>query len=171
LNTDSKGANSMKPRLRFFIFLVTYSMVVLLASCGNKQKVERGKYEFYYFPNTNVYYDVAAGQYIYSLDSATTWNAINEESKEPPATLGAKQVIYSDTKDVWKANAQHRQQYKGAIYNLMQDDDSAMEAASDASERKVAVKKPPLKKAEEKPKKKGLARFFNNLFGKKEKKQ
>ena len=148
--------------------VLLFVVVVASSSCMSKKTEELPKYQFYYYPNVNMYYDVAAGQYIYSLDSARTWNTINEISQEKPATLGNGVVLYSDQKQVWKQNEEHRVQHNGSMFNIPETKTKLASVEGEVKERKVA-RKPTVQQAEE-PKKKGLAKFFNNLFGKKNKK-
>lgn len=143
-------------------------MLVWLASCSEK-KEEVAKYKFYYYPGINMYYDVAAGQYVYSLDSARTWNTVNETSQEKPATLGDGIVIYSDVKQVWKQNETHRIQYNGSVFDIPVQEGEVASAGGEVKERKAAKKQ--VTAEPEEPKKKGLGKFFNNLFGRKKKKE
>ncbi|WP_207496132.1 hypothetical protein [Aridibaculum aurantiacum] len=148
--------------------------VFAVASCSQQQpqqaEEEKGKYKFIYYPNMNMYYDVAAGQYLFSIDSARTWQTINEPSTEQPATLGEGKVIYTDVKQVWKENEEHRQQHDGTIYNVLSGGAVVASAANEVSERKTPRKTVAKPAPVEEPKKKGLGKFLNNIFGKKKNK-
>ena len=161
-----------KPLLGIFILLVA-------ASCTNNKSIPPApvekKLEFYYYPKTNMYYDVANQKYLYSLDSAKTWNTINDQSKKFPSTLGDKKIIYSNTDSVWKYNADHRMTYHGRMYHIIKENNDLPSAYKDARE-KVHSPKNITKKTTDKrtdstePAKKGIRGFFNRLFGKHKKK-
>ena len=132
------------------------------------------KIEFYYYPKTNMYYDVANKQYLYSLDSAKTWIAQQNESGSIPSTLGNKFIIYSNTDSVWKNNRDHRNMYKGRLYHIIKENNHLPSTLKDAREKRPPVKsiKKPIDKqtdSSEAPKK-GIRGFFNRLFGKHKKK-
>jgi hypothetical protein len=144
-------------------------MAAVAVSC--KQEVKKGKYEFYYYPKVNMYYDVADQQYLYSLDSARTWTFIADTTTQDTATLGNKEIVYSDAKDIWKQNEEHRQQFNGTIFHIVSPADEVTSAQNDVRERKVAVKKPVVQKPAEEKKKTKVGRFLQKIFGKKKDKQ
>lgn len=127
---------------------------------GNKQ------FEFYYYPSRNVYYNVAANQYTYSINGGKTWNTFKPKNNMQPATLGSRQIVYSDDEQPWKLNELHRKQYNGKLISL--EDADTVTQAGFVTEKKITVKKPKLnveepKKEEKKP------GFFKRLFGGKKK--
>lgn len=147
---------------------VVVSFTIAALSC--MQKPEAPKYEFFYYPKVNMYYNVAAGQYIYSVDSARTWNTINETSPEPPATLGAAQIIKTGNKQVWNENEQHRSQYNGIILNVAAAEDEMVNNDTEVKDKK-SLKKTAAKPTHKDQEKKGLGKFLNKIFGKKKKKE
>jgi hypothetical protein len=153
---------------RWIVQMLLWLCVVCMAvtvSC--KQEVKKGKYEYYYYPSVNMYYDVADQRYVYSIDSARTWVTLEDTASEALSTLGDKEILYSDSKDVWKQNELHRQQYHGSILHIVSPADEAAKVQNDVRERNVPKKTVAQKPADEKPKKKGIGRFFQKLFGKK----
>jgi hypothetical protein len=140
-------------------------MTAITVSC--KQEVKKGKYEFYYYPKVNMYYDVADQQYLYSLDSARTWTIIPDTTSQDTATLGNKEILYSDAKDIWKQNELHRQQFNGTILHIVSTDNEMAGVQNEVRERKVAVKKPAVQKPAEEKKKTKVGRFLQKIFGKK----
>ena len=76
------------------------------------------QYKFYYFPETNMYYDTRKGQYIYSMDGGKTWAIMGRTTKEIPQVLGEKVVIKSKSPNVWELNPEHRAQYNGVLTDV-----------------------------------------------------
>jgi hypothetical protein len=64
--------------------------------------------KFYYYPSSNVYYDLVHKQYIYLNDGS--WTTVK---LLPPAVSasGRKVVIYHSGPDVWVNNAAHQKKY------------------------------------------------------------
>lgn len=156
----------------FFLYLfVSVCFVLAISSCSEKTEAASvGKYQFYYYPKMNMYYDVAAGQYIYSIDSARSWLTVNETSSTQPPTLGDPQVIQTDSKQVWKQNEEHRQQYGGVILNVADATGSIAPTTDEVRERKAA-KRTTRTQTQDEQKKKGIGKFLENLFGKRKKEQ
>ena len=126
------------------------------------------KFEFYYYPLKNVYYDVANACYIYSLNGGQAWDTLYKKMDKEPATLGKKQIIYSDVADPWASNEEHRQMYSGYLLDIPNVDSTTAQRNS-VTERKYPVKQKAVasranksdNKSEKKP------GFFKRLFGKK----
>ncbi len=142
------------------------SLAVITLSCNQQQA--RGKYEFQYYPSVNMYFDVAQQQYIYSLDSARTWNTLKGTTEEKAASLGTPATVYSDEKEIWKLNEAHRQQYNGTIFNVAGNSSVAGNLDEPVAERKVQ-KKAVRKSAPAVKERKGLGKFLQKVFGKKKK--
>ena len=70
------------------------------------------KVTFYYYPSSNVYYNVAATDYWYYDEPMNAW----VEVKSLPATItlekAPRYTVYYNGKDVWKENADHVKRYK-----------------------------------------------------------
>lgn len=151
------------------ILSIGFVTVNICCSSSNKQKQE---IKFYYYPKTNVYFDVAKKTYIYSLDGGRTWGNMSIPSDKEPATLGKRVVIYSTVDSIWKQNEAHRKQYAGTLYNIINQDNVAS-IGSEVTERRfvhyksirpkvITYKAPPPK-----PEKKRT--FFQKIFGKNKK--
>ncbi|MEP6466102.1 MAG: hypothetical protein ABJB05_07335 [Parafilimonas sp.] len=147
----------MKQITKLFTLFIC-SMVFL--SCNDTAPK---KFEFYYYPSRNVYFDVTNDQYLYSLDGGKTWDSLYVKTNKEPATLGTKRIIYSTSLDVWKDNQQHITQYNGQMMNVMNEDSSLMQTDL-AADRKIKKAKAPAINTEKPEKKPG---FFKRLFGKK----
>jgi len=145
-----------------FIFLFICCAIIL--SCNTTTQKE---FEFYYYPARNVYYSVTNNLYFYSLDGSKTWDSVSAYADKEPVTLGSKQIIYSTTPEIWLANKEHVNQYKGQLINVI-DNDSSLAQNNSVAERKIKkVIQPPVTGPEKKPEKK--PGFFQRLFGKKNK--
>ncbi len=148
---------------------ISIAFLTLQISCNSgKQKQE---VKFYYYPRTNVYFDVDKKNYIYSLDGGRSWGIINNSIDKEPATLGKRVVIYSPTDSIWKENESHRRQYAGTLYNIVREANMASTAGV-VTERKTASKSVRLKTIRrkapaQKPEKK--RNFFEKIFGKNKK--
>ncbi len=151
-------------RMKQFIFLLCrfVACCLFILSCNNSGNQ---KFEFYYYPERNIYYDLATKEYLYSLDGGTTWDSLNiKTNADVTSTLGTKRIIYSTIPEIWRDNSAHMNQYKGHAINIMANDTS-VSSEDLAAERKL--KKPKatvtnaIKSSEKKP------GFFKRLFGQK----
>jgi hypothetical protein len=149
------------------IWIASIGFVTLQISCNSSTKKQEVK--FYYYPRTNVYFDVARKDYIYSLDGGRTWGIINNPIDKEPATLGKRVVMYSADDSIWKQNDVHRRQYAGTLYNIIREDNLASSGGI-VTERKTAAYKSARPRtisnrpAVQKPEKK--QNFFEKIFGK-----
>lgn len=134
-------------------------------SC-DENGIGKKQFEFYYYPSKNVYYDVANNQYTYSLNGGKTWNSFKPKNNNEPATLGNKQVIYSDSQQPWNMNQVHRKEYNGISITIA-DVDTASQATDVVSDKKIIVKKPKLNVDEEPKQEEKKPGFFKRLFGRK----
>lgn len=147
-----------QPATLVFFFIVFY---VMLSACD---LITQQEYEFYYYPSRNVYYDVARKEYIYSLDGGQTWDSSLAFTDKEPATLGAKQILHSQSPNIWLNNTQHLQQYNGQAINILINDTALRQDF--VAERKLKKTTPAVTQKNEPEKKPG---FFKRLFGKKNK--
>lgn len=76
------------------------------------------KFKFYYFPETNMYYDTKKRQYIYSVDGGKTWSFMSRTTDEIPELLGEKVVMRSREPNVWLQNEEHRRKYHGVLTDI-----------------------------------------------------
>ncbi|MFT4153736.1 hypothetical protein [Parafilimonas sp.] len=144
------------------LFCFSTAFILMASSCNS---VLQKDYEFHYYPEKNIYYDVGNKEYIYSLDGGQTWDSLFVASGKEPATLGNKQVLHSESHAIWLNNAQHVQQYNGHIINVLASDTAVLNQGL-AAERKVKRTVNPAPQNKEPEKKPG---FFKRLFGKKNK--
>ena len=162
LNTTLK--KRMKQAVMFIGMCMSIWTLTFLFACNNQ--AANKKLEFYYYPDKNIYYDVANKTYLYSLDGAKTWGEVPGDLKE--SSLGEKKIIYTTTDSVWKDNEAHRKMYAGTLFNVVKEDADTTSAGPEIKERKVVKKSAPkVAKTEQKKKKQPVRDFFKKVFGKK----
>ncbi len=66
--------------------------------------------KFYYYPNNNVYYDVAHKQYIYSDNG--NWTTVTTLPSGLRVVNTPRYIIYNPTPQVWVQNPIHLKKYK-----------------------------------------------------------
>jgi hypothetical protein len=73
---------------------------------------ETQRVRFYYYPSSNVYYNVSTREYWYYDNGTTNW----VEVKTLPTTIIVEKTprytVYYSGPDVWKDNAVHQKKYK-----------------------------------------------------------
>lgn len=126
----------------------------------------------HYYPAANVYLDRNSGEYYFYQQAQKAWIATEKLSKNQVSALGDPVELPLQT-PIWRHNADHRMVNsislfaKPALVKSQYREDSL----------KMLPKKEPVtileeedekEKEEEKPKK-GLKKFFDKLFGKKDK--
>lgn len=121
------------------------------------------KFEFYYYPARNVYYDVANTQFLYSVNGGKTWQSFKKELGKDPATLGSREVIYSTTQHPWYTNADDIQKYGGKIFSIADEDTTAQAEA--VAEKKIVKKTSSSTTNTTNNKKEKKPGFFKRLFG------
>jgi hypothetical protein len=71
------------------------------------------RHTFYYYPATNIYFDVAEKQYLFNDNG--TWVTSKTLPSGVVLTKGARRVtVYHPDKDVWVHNDNHKVKYKNA---------------------------------------------------------
>jgi len=147
----------------YVVFFGAAACLTTFNSCKT-QAVKAKAGQYYYFPKTNIYYDVAQAEYIYSLDSGRSWNKMkNIKINETPLTLGGKVIINESGDDIWKDNETHRSLYGGSLYNIITRDTSFLLRVSKSKDIKKAAPKSDSMAGNIKKKR----NFFQRLFGKK----
>jgi hypothetical protein len=144
--------------LLFFILVMNG---VIFSSCN---EITQKKLEFFYYPQLNVYFDVANSEYFFSLDSGKTWDSAYSHTNGEPATLGNKQILYSNTHAIWNNNEEHLKQYNGHAINIVYSDTVTVKQ-DEVADRKIKKVKLVSSETIKQPEKK--SGFFQRLFGKK----
>ncbi|HEX5151354.1 MAG TPA: hypothetical protein VFW07_07890 [Parafilimonas sp.] len=149
-------------RIILFLFLSICSLVI--SSCDT---LTQKRFEFFYYPSKNIYYDVAGKFYLYSLDGGSHWDSVKAISTAEPATLGNKEIIYSPTPAIWLQNDDHVKQYNAHVIHIAGIDtglsNKELVAERKAKKVRMAANMETTKEPEKKP------GFFKRLFGKKDK--
>lgn len=147
-------------RIILFLFLLVCSAVLL--SCNS---FTEKRFEFFYYPAKNIYYDVSGKFFLYSLDGGNHWDSVKATTTAEPAILGNKEIIYSPTPDVWLQNDAHVKQYNARVVNIAGVDTGLSDEESVAERKtkkvRIATNTETTKEPEKKP------GFFKRLFGKK----
>jgi hypothetical protein len=85
--------------------------VVLFALLSFKQAAAQ-RVTFYYYPSSNVYYNVSTHDYVYYDPGTTTWVTVQSLPATITFTKTPKYTVYYNGPDVWKDNAMHKKKYK-----------------------------------------------------------
>lgn len=93
------------------------SAIVLLAFTANTVAAQPphakayGKKKFYYYPQSNVYYDAGPGLYYYN--TGPSWTGVSVLPASINITIGAPRVaVYHQGPEVWMDNPVHVVKYK-----------------------------------------------------------
>jgi len=146
--------------IRLNILTLFFCLVFFACNTAGSSK----KFEFYYYPARNIYYDVANAEFVYSVNGGKTWETFKKELGKDPATLGSREIIYSDSQQPWNNNAADIEKYKGKIFTVADEDTTTQ--ANAVSDKKV-VKKSKTETQTNNNKKEKKPGFFKRLFGKK----
>lgn len=87
----------------------------LTASGKTEEPVPQGMYRFYYYPTSNFYYDVAKGNFVYTLDGGRSWEVQGAASPQTAKAFNDREVIDIPVPEVWKYNPDHRRKYGGLL--------------------------------------------------------
>lgn len=88
-----------------------FAAIGLVMALSFGQSAAAQQLRFYYYPASNVYYDVANKRYIYPDNG--TW-VTRSALPSRRAVLGTNRVtVYSETPQVWRYNAAHKAKYRG----------------------------------------------------------
>jgi hypothetical protein len=68
---------------------------------------------FYYYPQSNIYYNPGSTEYWYYDDVSATWTQVKELPTTIVLTKTPRYTVYYNGSDVWKDNAEHMKKYKG----------------------------------------------------------
>lgn len=150
-----------------FLLTISFVCIICFTSC-DKLNIGKKKLEFYYYPSKNVYYDVANNQYVYSVNGGKTWDFFKPKNNKEPATLGNKQIIYSDSPQPWNLNQLHRKEYNGTLLAMSEADTSTQQDDAVSDKKIIKKVKPVVQPKKEEEKKPG---FFKRIFGKKHQQQ
>lgn len=146
-------------------FLLLLFCITGITSCS---KFSQNQFEFYYYPQKNIYYSLTDNQYLFSLNGGESWDSVQAFSSAPPATLGPREIIYSQSPAIYTQNSEHLQQFNGRVINITGFDTgySNQHLTAERRARKTntgTANNTETDKGAEKP------GFFKRIFGKKNK--
>jgi hypothetical protein len=155
-----------------FLVICVLGYVVYRTIARKEDKVSQVK-TVYFYPKTNVYYQVGTGKYLFFDDEKKSWVQTKDFSEEQKLSLGEKAVIENPPTPVWKNNAEDRLIYSANLYSSPSDIKEKFRSDSLSSlppkpviKRDTTLAKAPVE--DEKPRS-GLRKFFDKLFGGKDK--
>ncbi len=157
----------MKSVLFFLIYILVFF------SCKEVEKSKQGN-TFEYYPRVNIYYDIDEKYYLVFDSAQNAWQQKNNLSAEETDMLSKKVVITNPSRPVYKDNDNHRLIYGTVLYS---SPEVLRQKFIEDSIKLAAVKKEkPIKKVDtvaeaerEKKPKRGLKKFFDKIFNKKDK--
>lgn len=127
----------------------------------------------YYYPKANVYHDLSADEYYFYHSEQKEWIATKKISSEQQSSLGEK-ISLGAVKPAWKNNHQDCMIHSVSLYasaDLLKKKfvEDSLKLVPKKQESTFGSKpvKDSLPTTQEKPKK-GLKKFFDKLFGKKD---
>jgi len=88
-----------------------FAAVLMITGLALGQKASAQQLRYYYYPSSNVYYDIANHTYI--VPSGGSWVTRSAASSRDMVLGSGKVTVYSETPQVWRYNATHRAKYKG----------------------------------------------------------
>jgi hypothetical protein len=156
------------------LIIIAGLILAFFAFSAVKPSKKQEQQAVFYFPKANVYLDPAEGEYYFYHSEQKEWIATKKISAEQQASLGQKLGI-GFVKPAWKNNYQDRMIHSVNLYGnpgLLKN--KYLEDSLKLYQKKELVSLPAipsgrdsLSHPQEKPKK-GLKKFFDRLFGKKE---
>lgn len=128
----------------------------------------------YYYPEANVYHDLSEGEYYFYHAEQKEWVGTKKITSGQEASLGEK-IVLSQVSPAWKNNYQDRMIYSIGLFgnvnllkNKYREDSLKLFSKMNSSPDNSTPARDSLSQVPEKPKK-GLKKFFDKLFGKKDK--
>jgi hypothetical protein len=76
------------------------------------QDHDQQKVRFYYYPSSNVYYNVTTGQYWYYDEPNVKWIEVKTLPETVTIEKTHKYTVYYNGEEIWKDNAMHQKKYK-----------------------------------------------------------
>jgi hypothetical protein len=116
--------------------------------------------KYFFYPKANVYFDTVNKDYLFLTTDGKSWQSVKQIPAAMHVLMDKNVLIDSPLQPVWKDNERHKLVYSALLYA----------SPSDTQEKKPV---PVIKEApkEVKKEKKGLAKFFDKIFGRKKKKE
>lgn len=155
--------------MRFPFFTLALTAVLFACSDNKAEKLAAAVHppappapKYYFFPKANVYVDSVNRDYVFLSGDGKTWTTEKQIPAVVHGLMDKSILIDSPPQPVWKDNENHRLVYSAVLYATPAD-------TVEKKERRVVAKAEAPDTAEKKERKGGLRRFFDKLFGKKNK--
>ena len=98
----------MKKIIFGLILLFTLGSATTLTA----QETKTQQVKFYYYPSSNIYYNVSSEDYWYYDDVSATWTQVKTLPTTITLTKTPVYTVYYNGEEVWKENAVHMKKYK-----------------------------------------------------------
>ena len=86
-------------------------MLAVLFAIGVKEASAQ-RISFYYYPSSNVYFNISTGNYIYYDPGVTTWVTVQRLPATIVVTRTPRYIVYYNGPEVWRDNGLHKGKYK-----------------------------------------------------------
>lgn len=152
-------------RFLFILFLIGVAVVGYFTIISSREDPTDGT-TFYYYPRTNLYYDVERERYIYPDTINGGWQKSRKLPGEGKDKLGKYFILNNPAPPVWSQNSHHRLLYGTALY--VKADDIRRKFIEDSIRSLPKPKPVPNRKPVPKDTtdtRSGIERFFDRLFG------
>jgi hypothetical protein len=90
--------------------IVLLAVLFALGSINHASAQVRVRY--YYYPSSNVYYNITTHDYLYYDPGTTAWVTVRTLPATIMITKTPRYTVYYKGPDVWKENAMHKNKYK-----------------------------------------------------------
>jgi hypothetical protein len=92
--------------------IATLLLTIILLAAAPKANAQLTQVKFYYYPYTNVYYNLGTKEYLVYDSTVSKWNSVRELPDSFNVVSTPRHLItYKDT-EVWRDNAAHLKKFK-----------------------------------------------------------
>ncbi|MDB5232079.1 MAG: hypothetical protein JWN76_2884 [Chitinophagaceae bacterium] len=100
--------------IRLISIAVVIAITFHFQSCTGGNNAQGSK--FYYYPKSNIYYDVDNKHYLAFNDSSNSWQSLDTLTRQQLVSLGKRILINHPADPVYKNNDNDRMIYSVALY-------------------------------------------------------
>ena len=156
------------------LIIIAGLILAFFAFSAVKPSKKQEQKDVFYYPKANVYLDLSENEYYFYHSEQKEWIGTKKISSEQKASLG-KKVAVNEVKPAWKNNYQDRMIHSVSLYgspgqlkkNYQEDSLKLFQKNSPSETTSAPEVKEGNPPSPEKPKK-GLKKFFDRIFGKKD---
>jgi hypothetical protein len=157
------------------LIIIAGLILAFFAFSAVKPAKKQKSLSVFYYPKANVYLDPAEGDYYFYHSEQKEWIATKKISTEQEASLGHK-IPVGQVKPAWKNNYQDRMIHSVTLYGgasllkkkYLEDSIRLIQKKEAPADVSSQPSRDSLTREQEKPKS-GLKKFFDRIFGKKDK--